>query len=173
MHRRDFRLPSLAKWILLGIILILIAIFIYLVFLYSDIQKSKTNGFSNAEQRVLEETDLVDIEETLRYQDEALYHVVIGKTKADEGLIVFVPEGDEEKLTIVNQNEILPYDTVLANWMDECVNCELVDIVPAIIKGNALWEITYYDEANRYVLNYVSIFDGIKYEEFRFIKMFD
>ncbi|WP_155982691.1 DUF5590 domain-containing protein [Paucisalibacillus sp. EB02] len=158
---------------MLVLFFIIIAIFIFIINLYSDIQESKTKGFSDAEHRVLQETDIVEIESTSRYQADSLYHVVFGKTKAEQSIIVFVPEDDEKKLTIVNQTEILQYDTVKANWMNECVKCELIDIVPAINKGNALWEITYYDEANRYVLDYVSIFDGTKYEEFRFKKMFD
>src|SRR5690606_149451 len=169
MHRRDFRIPTWTKWTLLGLLLIIIVIFFFLISLYSDIQDSKTHGYSDAEQRVLQETDVDKIEDTRRYQADSLFHIVFGKTK-EQSVIVFVPENVDEELTIVNQSEILPYDTVKENWMNECVNCELIDIVPAIIKGNELWELTYYDEANRYVIDYVSIFDGTKYEEFRFKK---
>ena len=173
MHRRNFLLPSWTKWAILVLFLIIIAILIFLTILYSDIQESKTNGFPEAKQRVLQETDVVDIEDTLRYQGDTLYHVIYGKTEENESVIVYVPEDKDEKITIVNQNEIISYDTVKEKWENKCINCELIDIVPAIIKEDALWEITYYDETKRYVLEYVSIFDGTEYEEFRFKKMFD
>jgi uncharacterized protein YpmB len=173
MYRRKFEMPSWAKWTILALILIFIAIFIYLIVLYHDIQDSKTKGYSQAEQRVLQETDIVQIEETVRYQGDILYHVVTGKNDDGKNLIVFVPESNDEEVVIVKQNDILPYDTVKANWENDCVNCELIHIVPAIIKNDALWEITYYDESDRYVIGYVSIFDGSTYEEFRFKKMFD
>lgn len=173
MRRHNVVLPSWTKWVLLALILILVALIIFFTVIYNDIQNSKTFGFQAAEERVLEETDVSEVVETMRYHGEVLHHVVFGKNRSNETLIVFVPEDRESELTVVNKKDIEPVENVRENWLSECANCELIDIVPAILNNDPLWEITFYDEAGRYVLNYVSIFDGSKYEEFRFRKMFD
>lgn len=173
MRRNDINTSSWTKWVIFALIIVVVAILIFLTVLYNNIEKSKTNGFGNAEERVIEETEVIEVEETMRYHGDTLHYIVIGNTEDNQSLMVFVPDDVEDELTIIDQSEIIPVESIRQSWQQACKNCEFINIVPAITDRNPLWEITYYDEAGRYVMDYVSIFDGSKYEEFRFKKMFD
>ncbi|HAM81159.1 DUF5590 domain-containing protein [Ornithinibacillus bavariensis] len=172
MNKRSFELPSVVKWILLILLILFLAVIIFLIVLYNQIQDGKTAGFQVAEQRVIQESSIIDILKTSRFFGESGYHVIYGKTDDKVTQIAFVPDDKEQKITIVNEDETISSDEVMQNWQQGCKNCSLIKIVPAILKDTPLWEISYQDEANRYVLEYVSIYDGSQYEEFRFKKMF-
>ncbi|WP_047985288.1 cell wall elongation regulator TseB-like domain-containing protein [Ornithinibacillus californiensis] len=173
MYKREVRLPSWTKWTLLSVFLLIVAIIIYLLFLYHDVQQSKTAGFDNAEERVIRDTEVNQIVKTMRFHGNSLYYIVYGITASDEEVIVFVPQDSEVDVRVVYQSEIIPEDALIQKWAKDCVGCEFIEITPAYIDDTALWEITYLDEVGRYVLDYVSIVDGTKYEEFRFNKMFN
>ncbi|GGA61493.1 hypothetical protein [Ornithinibacillus halotolerans] len=173
MRNNEKVLPSWTKWIIVAIILILIASTIFLTILYNDIQDTKTEGYQQVEERVLNNTDLSSVTTIETFQSEAFFWIARGTTEADERLIVFVPEDQESDLIIVNEAEVLLEETIKNGWKENCNNCDLVEINPAIVNNKLLWEIIYYDESDRYVLEYVSMSDGEKYEELRFKKMFD
>ncbi|WP_047980063.1 cell wall elongation regulator TseB-like domain-containing protein [Ornithinibacillus contaminans] len=173
MYRKRIDFPSWTKWVVLAFILLIIAFITFFVIVYTSIQSSKTDGYDAARKRVLAETDIVEINDTMRFYGDTGYHVIYGTKRDNEEQIAFVPDTKKEDITIVAQEDIITSDTVKQNWEKECSACEFQAIVPAIIKGNALWEITFTDEANRYVINYVSMYDGTQYEEFRFNKMFE
>ncbi|MEN2766201.1 DUF5590 domain-containing protein [Ornithinibacillus xuwenensis] len=173
MNNRRLNFPSWTKWVVLGVLLLMVAIIAFITFLYVDIQNSKTEGYFSAEKRVLDETSITSIRNTIRFHGDEAYHVVYGETEKNKEQIVFVPNDKKVDLTIVDQEDILSSDTIESDWKKNCSGCELKNIVPAIIKDNVLWEITYIDEANRYVIDYVSMYDGTQYEEFRFKKMFE
>ncbi|MBC5637049.1 DUF5590 domain-containing protein [Ornithinibacillus sp. BX22] len=173
MRRNNINAPSWTKWVIFALIIVVVAILIFLSVLYNNIEKSKTNGFENAEKRVIEETEVIEVVETMRYHGDTLHYIVTGTTEDNGSLMVFVPDDEEDKLTTINEDEIIPVESIRQSWQQTCTNCVFIKIVPAITDHNPLWEITYYDEAGRYVMDYVSMFDGSKYEEFRFKKMFD
>lgn len=173
MNNRRRELPSWTKWLILGISLVIVAVLIFLIILYNIIQSNKTEGFTAVEEYVLNETEIVKIEETMRYHGDSNYHVVNGFTNSNAEQIVFVPVDNKEDITIVNAEDIIPKEKIEATWKKDCSGCELLDIVPAISKDNVLWEITYIDDSERYVINYVSMYDGTQFEEFRFKKSFE
>lgn len=173
MYKKTVETTSWLKWGLLGLLLLIIITLIFLLVLYQDIVESKTRNFSVAEERVIQDTDVNEIINTHRYQGDSLYTIVTGITENDEKVYVFVPENTKEELVVVDHNEMVPEDSVLETWQKDCANCELIHIIPGMIKNDPVWEITYVDETDRYVLSYVSIYDGSQYEEFRFKKMFE
>ncbi|WP_010095866.1 DUF5590 domain-containing protein [Ornithinibacillus scapharcae] len=173
MYKKNTETTSWLKWVLLGLLLLLIITLIYLFVLYQGILESKTKNFSDAEQRVIQETDVNEIISSQRFQGDSLYTIVTGKTDDEEDVYVFVPEKAKEDIVVVEHKEVLPAETVQESWQNSCTNCDLIHIVPAIIKNDPVWEITYIDETDRYVLSYVSIYDGSQYEEFRFKKTFE
>ncbi|WP_176555813.1 DUF5590 domain-containing protein [Virgibacillus ndiopensis] len=165
--------PKWLKWTFLVLCLVLISCFIYSGFLYHDIQLSKTDGFSQTKKKVLDETELSSIASISRFQGLTEYHVVRGSTKEEEDKLVFVPiENESEKLTIINTKEIISKQNIKEQWQAQCNKCELIEIMPAMVKEKPLWEITYKDNSGRYIFDYLSIYDGERYEQFRLKSMF-
>lgn len=161
------------KWGLIALIIIVIAIAIYFVLLYNNIQQSKVAGFANSEEKVLQQTALTEIDAIYRFHGEKAYHIMFGNTKKNDKKVVFYPlKKDEKDLTIINQTEIMTKDSIQNQWNKECNACKLIGIVPAMINNEPLWEITYVDQTNRYVFDYLSIYDGSRYEQLSLKKMF-
>lgn len=167
---------SWLKWALLAICLVLVACFIYAAFLYHHIQESKQAGFSETKDRVLKNTELTEIEHLSRFQGKTGYHIVFGSTKDHREEMVFVPVNhrkDSEKVTIINTKDIINKQNITRQWKSQCNQCELVKITPAMVDKKPLWEVTYKDNADRYVMDYLSIYDGERFQQLRFKSMFN
>lgn len=159
---------SFRKLVLLLISIFILSIAIYIGYLYYSIQQSKTKGFSNTEEKVLEQTDVTKVESIYRFNGEQSYHIIFGKTKDGTQKIVYVPlTKDNNEFTIIEQNEVLSEEEVKSYWYQDCQQCEFIKITPAMVDNKPLWEITYIDEKDRYVFDYLSLYDGSHYEQFR------
>lgn len=156
------------------LLILLISAGIYSVFLYQDIMESKTEGFAETESRILEATSLVFIDKIEQFNGSEAYQVVFGKNETNENKIIFYPlEGSEKNLTVLDESEIISKETILKSWEEACGQCDFIKAVPAMKDENILWEVTYTDESDRYVLDYLSIYDGSRYERYRFTQMFN
>ncbi|WP_377559121.1 DUF5590 domain-containing protein [Ornithinibacillus salinisoli] len=137
---------------------------------------NKTEGFAETKEKVIDSTDIVEVNDIIRFHGNEYYHIVSGKTNKDIKQFVFVPitEDKEKKdeYIIIDQDDILSHDSIKRDWQNNCNDCNLIKIIPAIIEENPLWEITYTDDSNRYVMDYVSIYDGSQYEQLRLRKTF-
>lgn len=161
------------KWIILVFLLTIAAFLTYATILYNGIQKDKHAGFSETEKIVLRETDLVEINDIKRYHGEFAYHIVFGQTEDNEHKIVFIPlTNKEQDLITVDQNEIISQQTLKNQLKKECDTCKIISIIPGIEENELLWELTYVDASDRYVLEYVSIYDATQYEQFRFKRLY-
>lgn len=161
------------KWTLIILLLIIIASTAYMIVIYNQIQQDKKTGFTETEEIVLQETDLVEISDIERYHGEAAYHIVFGKTENDEHKIVYVPlTNDEQDLITIDQSEMISKETLENQLQNECNTCKIISIIPGIENSELLWELTYVDDSGRYVLEYVSIHDGTQYEQFRFTQTY-
>ena len=160
-------------WSLVIVLIILIASFIYGVFIYLDLKDSKTAGFEETKKQILNATSITEIEKIEQFNGEEAYHVIYGKNEKDEKKLIFYPlKGKEKNLTTINQSDIISKEQMLQEWRAQCKGCKLVKIVPALVDKKALWEITYNDQSNKYVLDYLSIYDGSRYEQYRLKRMF-
>ncbi|MBM7598386.1 uncharacterized protein YpmB [Virgibacillus halotolerans] len=160
-------------WSLIIILIILIIGFIYAVFLYYDVKGSKTEGFAETEKQILNATSITKIDKIEQFNGDEAYHVIFGKDNKDEKKIIFYPlKGKEKNLTTIKQADIVSEDQIVNDWKAQCEQCKLVKVVPALVDDKALWEITYSDESGRYVLDYLSLYDGSRYEQYRFRRMF-
>ncbi|WP_164668786.1 DUF5590 domain-containing protein [Virgibacillus doumboii] len=163
------------KWIIGIVCLFLVSCFIYGVFLYNDIQKDKTASFNRVKEAVIQETELTEIGKVERFHGKKAYYILHGKTKNNEEKIVFYPFKAENKdLTIISKSDIVPEETIRNNWRGKCKNCEMHEIAPAIVTddNDPAWELTYTDESNRFVIDYLSIYDGSRIEMIGFRRMF-
>ncbi|SRR5690625_3471083 len=165
---------NIFKWSLLLFIVLLGACLVYFIYLYFDIQANKTEGFDEAKQIALQNTTLVDVDQIVRFHGDEPYYVLFGKSAEDEELLVFVPFNYEpdDPLIVVNQLEIMSEHTIINSWEQECHQCKFIKITPGILNDEPLWELMYIDSSDRYVLDYVSMYDGSPYEQLRFKTMF-
>lgn len=168
---------SRSPWLLWSSILLLVIILacvIYAVYLYNHLYDSKTAGFDQTSEQILNQTSITEIEKIEQYNGSAPYHVIFGLNEANEEELIFYPvEGQVKDLTTINGSEILAEEDVLNLWQTKCNECELVKINPALENDEPLWEITYHDNNNRYVMEYLSIYNGTPVESYHFKKMFN
>ncbi|WP_245831775.1 DUF5590 domain-containing protein [Oceanobacillus senegalensis] len=147
---------------------------IYGTYLYKNIYDKKTDGFEQTEKIILEQTSITEIDDIDLFYGNEAYHIVVGKNEENEEKMIFYPlEGKEKKITTVDTSEIIPKEDIINTWEKNCEGCTLVKITPALIDDNILWELSYHDAKSRYVLEYVSIYNGSSFEQYRFERMFN
>lgn len=169
-----YTVPNWVKWAVVGLVLVFVSCFIYLFFLYSDIQQSKTANYHDSQEKVLDKTKVSKIEKITQYNGEHQFHVIFGTTKDGENKIVFVPlDIKDKKLTIINEAKIITQQHIEDQWKQQCQNCELIDITPALENNKPLWEVTYIDSSGRYIFDYLSIYDGIRSQQYRLKSIFN
>src|SRR5690625_3105891 len=161
------------KWVMIILLVIILAFLTYMIVLYNNIQQDKQAGFSETKEIVLRETELTEISEIDRYHGEFAYHVVFGSTEDNEHKMVYVPLTNEEQdLITIDQSEIVSKETLENQLQNECNTCKIISIIPGMEDNEPLWELTYVDASDRYVLEYVSLYDATQYEQFRFTQSY-
>ncbi|SHF56121.1 cell wall elongation regulator TseB-like domain-containing protein [Ornithinibacillus halophilus] len=167
-------LPDWVKWSSLIIILLAILLLILGIYLYREMIDNKSNGFSDAENRALQETKLTDVEKVERFHGKESYYIVFGNDESNNKLVVFVPIKNREKeLLQLQEDEIISETTIIENWKSDCSSCELIKVVPGVVDEKALWELTYKDHKDNYFIEYRSIYDGKQLELLRLKNKFE
>lgn len=157
------------KLIAIIVILFVVAWIVYFSFFYRSIMQSKTEGFEQTE-KIVSEALQMKVEEIYHFQEEEAYHILFTTDDQNKKWFVFVPLSKEikkENFIVLEADNVLSKSTIESNWKKSCTNCELVMSKPAMIDNIPLWELTYKDEANRYVIEYVTLRDGTTYEQLR------
>lgn len=180
------------RLIALLIVILLIIVAIYGFYTYKKIKASKTSGFEASTQIILDETEIAEIDEMYAFQHDILYHIAYGKSDDNESLIAFVPksiakkdkekendekqeknernEADDEEMKdiiTVKGSDMLSKENIEAKWKEECDQCTLKSSAPAMIDDTPLWELTYFDPNNRFVMEYRQLEDGDVYEQLK------
>lgn len=138
-----------------------------------DLNEERTKGHDETRRELIKQTSITEITSIVNFNGESAYHVVYGENEEGKGQIIFYPlEGEEKTLTIVDVADILPEQAMISKWKQDCSGCDLVKITPALMDNEVLWEIVYYDENDRYVFEYRSIYDGAHYQEIRYLRQF-
>ncbi|RDW22066.1 DUF5590 domain-containing protein [Oceanobacillus chungangensis] len=163
-------------WLKKGLVTVLVIAFaclIYAIFLYNDLYESKIEGFAETEKQILAQTAIIEVDKIERYNGESPYHVVHGKNEDNEEKIIFYPLiGNEKNLTTINKADIISEQQILNAWQNQCSQCQLVHISPALMEQEPLWEIAYYkDNKSKYVLDYLSMDDASRKEQLQFSKL--
>ncbi len=157
-----------SKWILLGICVLLIGFFIYMITFYQGLVRTKAEGIPAAEAQMLEASELTEINQINKYQGKQFYMIGFGETKDKQKKIIFLPEKKNKKPIIIDADETIQKEKITNIWRETCDACALIKITPAMESKKPLWEITYIDRSNSYVFEYLSMYDGSQYEQFRF-----
>lgn len=160
------------KWIFITLCILIVTCLVYGILLYNTIQKNKTAGFDDTIQWVIEETDITEVISIERYHGEKAYHIVYGTAQGNKDMIAFVPLYEKGKITTIEQSNIFSREMVEEQWYKQCNACKLSKITPGIENEQPVWELTYLDESNRHVFEYLSIYDGSQYEKISFTQMY-
>ncbi|MFC4557358.1 DUF5590 domain-containing protein [Virgibacillus kekensis] len=171
-----FTVPDWLKWAVAIVFLLLVSCLSYSVYLYNEIQQQKTAPFDQVTKEVLRTTDLVNIESIERFHGDHAYYVVFGTTNDNKEKAIFYPFTEKkEEVISISTSEIMQEGSIQSQWEEQCSNCKLIDITPAIIGEDSqpAWELTYTDSSGRYVIDYWSMDDGTRIEMIGFKQMFN
>src|SRR5690625_2695787 len=155
--------------IVIFLVFVFILLVIYLSFMYRSIMHSKSDGLDETKEIVSTSLDL-NVDEVYHFQEELGYHIAFASDAEDEDWIVFVPLEEEikkEDFIVMEANSVLSQEEIENNWLSDCNSCQLIKSGPAMIDQIPLWELTYKDSSNRYVIEYVTLKDGSIYEQLR------
>lgn len=167
-------IPSWIKWSLLIFVLFLAITATFGMILYKNIQNDKVMGYSKSEKEVLNETDIVSIDKTTHFYGEDVYHIIFGSGENDKKEIAFIRKSDgNDAIVTFASEEFISESNIQSIWKTDCSGCELIKITPAMIDKKALWEVTYKDNNKRYIIDYLSMQDGTRYEQYRFKPTFN
>lgn len=162
--------PSIGKIAIYFIILILLlGIIFYGIYLYSYIESSKVSDLENTKSTMIETGQIDKVTEMYHFQDEKAYHILIGLDKNNKEKILFISMDSQNDITVIEKDKTLSGEDIEKTILQECQDCNIINITPAMVDNNPLWEITYFDEKNRYVIDYLSMLDGSRFEQ---LKMF-
>lgn len=175
MKQQSLTWFSWKKLFITCIILIVIGLFIYFYMMFRHIEHSKVEGFEETEEYILEETDMVAVDDLFTFQEEKLYHIAYTRDEQDKQWILFISANDDEdskeensmQVVEIEQDDTLPPSKIESLWSKDCEQCELKGSTPAILDNEPLWELTYIDDKNRYVIEYRNLSDGEKYEQLK------
>lgn len=177
MKNKPFSQSTGLNWFQKGLLLLLGLVIIMLgfgIYLYNDIIDSKENEFTKTKKVILDQTPMKKVEKIERFHGDEAYHIVYGINEQSEKVIIFYPlEGKEKNIEVINESDMLSENEILNKWKSTCDSCQLIKVSPAINEDTILWEITYRDEKDRYVLHYYSIEDGTTVEAYPFKEMFN
>lgn len=172
-NQRNHNFLKWLKWISISLIIVIITGLVYGAFLLKSIEKDKNEQYTTAETEILNDSDLHSISELTHFYGESVYHIAFGTTKENKEKIVFLKQNNKvKKNNIFDANKLIPEEKIQSHWKNKCDGCSLIKINPAMIKDQPLWELTYWDSNKHYVIEYLSMQDGERYESFNFKHMF-
>lgn len=169
MQQKKFNISWWRVLIIVLLFCITIAL-IYGIILYRNIEQSRTEGFDDATNFVLNHTDIVSIEQISYFQADKGYFIIEGLNEHNESFYVYLANNSPyttQELFIVSNKEVLSVNDLERQLMDDCGKCTLINSTPAMIDQFPLWELTYVDESNRYVIEYKYLENGKTYEKIK------
>src|SRR5699024_1522284 len=153
-------------------------------------EKQEKNERNKEEDEERKEKDKIN--KIYVFQNNIIYYIAYGKSDDNESLIAFVPksiakkdkekENDEKQeknernkaddeemkdIITVKGSDMLSKENIEAKWKEECDQCTLKSSAPAMIDDTPLWELTYFDSNNRFVMEYRQLEDGDVYEQLK------
>lgn len=146
------------KWLILVVGVILVVVLFSLT-VYKQVQNNKTEGFSEAIEKALEATSLVEVNETSTYSRNESYVVIDGLDEDGNEIYVFVPDEDGEMIEIDAEDGITAEDAIQIVENDQKVS-KILSTQIGIEDEKPLWEITYLDDKERLVYYYLDFKTG-------------
>ncbi|UOQ42739.1 DUF5590 domain-containing protein [Halobacillus salinarum] len=159
-----FTVPNWLKWFI-GTLVVLILLFgCFFIWMYVQIEQDRTSQFDQAKKIAVEKTDLTKVEEISRYNGASTVHIVRGQTNSSTKLTVFLDVKDKKIVKILPEDSIISLSQMKQKWASSCNACQLKDIQLGYEESKPVYEITYIDNKDRYVLDYY-LPDGNKFQQ--------
>lgn len=169
MRKREININWL-RVLLFVLLFCIIAIIVYASILYRTIEKNRTIGFETAEQFVLKNSDISELSEATYFQAEEGYFTFVAIGAEEEALYVYLRDDEtlkKDNLYIFPASKFMPVKEMESSLLTDCSNCNLINSTLAMIDEVPLWELTYTDDENRYVIEYKYLENGKTFEELR------
>lgn len=77
------------------------------------------------------------------------------------------------KTVVIDAKKTKEKQDIINQWQKQCDQCKLVKVTPAMIDEKPLWEVTYWQGSDNYIMDYLSIYDGDRFEQIRLKSMFN
>src|SRR5699024_2569270 len=102
------------------------------------------------------------------FADEETYDIIYGKDENDKKYFAINPTDnrDKEKLIILKQDDVLSKENIEQKWKSDSKECNLKKTGLTMIDDEVIWELTYIDKEENYIIEYISLEDGSTNEEF-------
>lgn len=169
MRQKKFHI-NWPRVLLIVLLFCIICLLIYGAMFYRTIENTRTDRFDEAKDYVLEQSPIKNITHISHFQDVEGFFTFLGENKENEVMYVFLRDDEQftkEQLYIIPENKVTKADEIKQIWAAECADCTLVRLTPAMVEQFPLWEVTYIDESNRYVIEYKYLENGKTYETIR------
>ena len=146
------------KWIF-AITIVIVAIGLYGVQIYSATMDKKIPKESKAVEIAKEEGKLTEVTDVDYYNGKSAYAVVQGLNEKEEEIIVWVPE-KKGNVLVRKKDEGISEKKALQIVESERHPKEFVKVKLGAENDVPLWEVTYIDQEGRYTYYYLEFQDG-------------
>lgn len=152
-----YTVPSWLKWCLLILSMVLILGLAFSIWMYINVNQDRTTGHAEAIDLAEQQTDLTNFESVTTYYGENKIHIVQGSIGKVDGRLVFIDLEENAVLDEIPTESVLPTNQMRSQWKDTCANCQFKDIQYGYEENEPVYELTYIDDQNRYVLDYFTL----------------
>lgn len=146
------------KWIVVGIVIILVMIW-QTVDTYQVAIEPKQSGEEHAIIKAKEKVGLNQISNVSTYYGNKVYSVVKGMDDLKRQLIVWVPSKGE-KMIVKEASEGISEQRAIQILQKRQNPKKIIKVVLGMEKKTPIWEITYIDQHNRYSFYYLDFESG-------------
>ncbi|CQR46665.1 hypothetical protein BN1058_00937 [Paraliobacillus sp. PM-2] len=157
----QFTVPNWVKWFLVILFLFLFSLIVYGSNVYQLIQENKIEGFTESEERVLTETDMITVDEISRFHGRQYYHVITGKNEEGEQLLAYVNQSNSDKaISVFSLKRLVNKERIEESWQTACESCQLLQMNYGIRDNVPLLELSYFDNKDRLSYRYYRLDNG-------------
>ncbi|TLS35882.1 DUF5590 domain-containing protein [Pseudalkalibacillus caeni] len=133
--------------------------------LYAEILDKPSMETEQAIKTARSEAHIVSVEEVYHFHGDLAYTVILGKDRDDSEKYVWVPEKEGKEITIREKSSGASKQEIRTKIKQEEQPKEIKAIKPGIKtnedgKDKLVWEATYIDKDNRYVISYHNFSNG-------------
>jgi len=158
--------------VLVVLCLLLIGAIYYSIHIYQTINTTKNSELNKTKTTLINDNVMAEINEMYDFHDEKSYHIFKGKNNDGIEQFVFVSLDDDNKQIIIDVDDTISKQQAIDKSTKDCQQCKVVKTNPAMIGNLSLWEIIYYDDNERYVINYISMKNGQQIEQLRLVSKY-
>ncbi|MGR9049955.1 cell wall elongation regulator TseB-like domain-containing protein [Halobacillus faecis] len=152
-----FTVPSWLKWSLAIAGTLFILAFILFLWVYIDVNQDRKEGHTEAETIALEQGDLATVNHVSTYHGKREFHIVQGMNESKEASILFIDIKENKILDEVLGEEALSLEEMRSRWENTCSSCTFKDIQYGFEENEPVFQLTYIDDQDRYVLDYFTL----------------